>query len=330
MSTSSGIAVSADLAAAYASAINDSTVRFVIVEIQDDSIPSSGGTLVDDLPLLQSALEDTVPAYVLARLDSDDTAWLFITYVPEGATMLYASTRGSLTKEFGDQRFRDSLFATSKSDITPEGYAAHLKHNAAPSPLSAREAEIAAVRAAEGNEYVSSKTRTSHLHVAANRVETKWSAEADEAFRDLGAGDPSFNLIVVEIDVLTESLGLKEKVLTTIDEIKHFLPKLNPSYALYAYDHEVEGSTMRDIICIYACPTSSPVKSRMLYSASLLSFVQILRDNCSIIVAKKVETSEPDDLDLSWVKGELSPSYAPVIEKKTGFAKPRGPARRPR
>jgi len=340
MSTSSGIGVSADLAAAYATAIDSRSVRFMLIGIQNESltlkdiIPSSGETLEDDLPLLQDALEDTVPAYVLARLDEEDVAWLFICYVPEIGTvrnkMLYASTRSSLTKELGDRRFKDSLFATNKSDLTPEAYAMHLKHISAPSPLSAREAEIASIRAAEGSTYVT-KTPTSHIHVAANRVETQWSAEVVEAFQALRAGDPSLNLIVAGIDPATEGLELRSKAITTIDEVKNILPKSDPSYAFYAWEHEVEGSIRRDIIFIYACPSSSPVKSRMLYSAMVLSLIQTARDNYDVTVVKKVETSDPADLDLSCVKSDLSPSPARVVfEEKKAFAKPKGPARRPR
>ena len=55
---------------------------------------------------------------------------------------------------------------------------------------------MAAIRAAEDSAYVTSKTRTSHVHVATNRVGAQWSVEANEALQALGTGDPSFNLVV--------------------------------------------------------------------------------------------------------------------------------------
>jgi len=190
---------------------------------------------------------------------------------------------------------------------------------------------MAAIRAAEDSAYVTSKTRTSHVHVATNRVGAQWSVEANEALQALGAGDPSFNLVVAGIDPATEGLELKDKATSTIDEIKDILPKSDPSYAFYAWEHEVEGSTNRDIIFIYACPSSSPVKSRMLHSAMVLSLIQMVHDSCGVAVAKKVETSDPGDLDLSWVKSELSPSPTPVsVEEKKAFPRPKGPARRPK
>lgn len=63
----------------------------------------------------------------------------------------------------------------------------------------------------------------------------------------------------------------------------------------------------------------------------VLSLIQTARDNYDVTVVKKVETSDPADLDLSWVKSDLSPSPTPVVfEEKKAFAKPKGPARRPR
>src|ERR1700709_560398 len=66
-----------------------------------------------------------------------------------GRQMLYASTRGSLLKSLGSTLFTDSIFATSKADLTPEAYAAHRRHLDAPKPLSTREREMADIRAAE-------------------------------------------------------------------------------------------------------------------------------------------------------------------------------------
>jgi len=157
-STSSGIPVSKELADAYAAALADSSIRFLLISIADESLVPNGtltvsGTLSEDLGLLQDILKDNVPSYILARLDgTDQVAWLFISYVPDLATpqnkMLYASTRTSLVKGMGD-RFKETLYANSKEELSPASYAAHLRHNAAPHPLSAREAELASIKASE-------------------------------------------------------------------------------------------------------------------------------------------------------------------------------------
>lgn len=52
--------------------------------VPDASIQSSG-TFEQDLAQLNDVLDDDVPAYVLARLDSPASGWLAVSYVPDSA-----------------------------------------------------------------------------------------------------------------------------------------------------------------------------------------------------------------------------------------------------
>jgi twinfilin-like protein len=112
--------------------------------------------------------------------------------------MLYASTRGSLLKSLGSTLFTDSIFATSRSDLTPEAYAAHRKHLAAPQPLSAHEQELADIRAAErdggGSGYDGSRTRQNHVGTG---VGLSWSGEVEQAVAKLGESEGSEVIVVV-------------------------------------------------------------------------------------------------------------------------------------
>jgi twinfilin len=54
--------------------------------VVDATVPPLS-TLESDLNRLQSLLDDTVPAYVLARLDDPPSAWLAIHYVPDTASV---------------------------------------------------------------------------------------------------------------------------------------------------------------------------------------------------------------------------------------------------
>jgi twinfilin len=184
--------------------------------VYDLTIPV-GGPFEEDLGKIQTltSLEDTVPAYILARLAPSD--WVLVCYVPDSATvrdkvsvvwdgthkyasslyvqMLYASTRGSLTKSLGSAFFTDTIFASSKADITPEAYAAHRRHLAAPKPLSSREQEIADVRAAESSgSYNGSRTRSSHV---GPRVELQWTQEVEEAIKNLTENDDCAVVVLV-------------------------------------------------------------------------------------------------------------------------------------
>lgn len=174
----------------------------------------------EELPLLQSTLKDDEPAYILARLDEAGSGWLAISYVPDTASvrskvrqnrhyslkystesllsfqMLYASTRSSLTKSLGSAHFSDTLFATSKEDLTPESYAAHLKHMAAPKPLSARERELEEAREAERKaENYQANRAPQQLHGETPGL--SWADEAKDAVVKLGKDSEDRLLILV-------------------------------------------------------------------------------------------------------------------------------------
>lgn len=115
--------------------------------------------------------------------------------------MLYASTRNALTKSLGSV-FTDSLFATCKADVVPGAYAAHKRHQAAPKPLSAREREMADVKAAEreaGAGYEGSRARQNH--VGSREIGYAWAEEAREAVGALRVGEGSHLVILVSFCV---------------------------------------------------------------------------------------------------------------------------------
>jgi twinfilin-like protein len=110
--------------------------------------------------------------------------------------MLYASSRSSLVKSLGSSLFTDSIFATSKVDLTPDAYAAHLRHVAAPNPLSSREQELADLRAAENAaaSYEGSQARRTHVGTSPG---FPWTQEAEDAVVDLVRRQEDFLLILV-------------------------------------------------------------------------------------------------------------------------------------
>ena len=133
---------------------------------------------------------------------------------------------------------------------------------------------------------------------------------------------------------------------------KHSLDT-SAGYAFYVWPR----LTPRRIVFIYSCPSSSPVKHRMLYSCAFnFLYVQakaLFQDdtNCTLL-ARKIETSEPKELDERYLRDSLgalldesetigseeanvsegaTPVGAPSpLSDDRKFAKPRGPARRAR
>lgn len=238
--------------------------------------------------------------------------------------MVYASTRGALTKALGDQRFKDSIFATSKSDLTPEAYAAHQRHLAAPKPLTARERELEEIRAAERASSAAYEGAGVRQSMVGSRAGMTWTSELGDALRELPAG----RVVVISIDPAKEELVLKDTKDVSLDELPGALPTSEPAYSFYSWAQE-EGASPH-IVFTYTCPPSSPVKHRMLYSSGVASLVNDVKAQLGVVVAKRLEASDPTELDLDWLRGELAPTgtATPSEDTKKPFAKPRGPARR--
>lgn len=99
-------------------------------------------------------------------------------------------------KALGSATFVDSIFATSKDDLTPEAYAAHKRHIAAPQPLSSREQELADIRAAENNtlSHKGTTARTSHVN---DSMGFPWSDEAETAIVNFSRADGCAVVILV-------------------------------------------------------------------------------------------------------------------------------------
>ncbi|GLB35071.1 putative actin depolymerizing protein [Lyophyllum shimeji] len=350
MSAISGIGIAPQLASLFANANTSNDVRFIKVSIENEllvhqlTIPVTS-SFEDDLKLLQApgVLENDTPAYLLAKVAPSD--WIAISYVPDSAKvrdkMLYASTRASLLKAIGSTLFTDSIFATSKEDLTPEAYASHKRHISAPQPLSAREREMADVRAAEsGSTYEGSRARANHLGTG---VGLHWSQDLEEAVRRLGHGD-GCEVVVIGIDRASETLVINSTSEASVETIGSSLPPFQPCYAFLAWPHSYTSPPRREIVFIYSCPSSSPIKDRMIYSSGVsstfLAGKALLNEASPAIhvASRKIETSDPQELDEAYLKAELGLDVASYSEQLVGaprdgeerkpFARPKGPARK--
>jgi len=249
--------------------------------------------------------------------------------------MLYASTRNAVTKSLGATLFGDTIFATSKADLTPEGYAAHKRNLAAPKPMNAREREIADIKAAEreagGALHTVNAARTSPFGAG---VGLKWSSEVEAAVRDLPRATEDL-VVTVTIDPSTETLMLGEVAAITVEELGSKIPSSNPSFAFFSWS---DGTPERRIVFIYSCPSASPVKHRMLYSSGSSSVYQTAKAllPALLLAPRKVETSDPHELGASFLRAELGQSKEPSgmgtpINSGLGgvaFARPKGPYKR--
>lgn len=110
--------------------------------------------------------------------------------------MIYASSRSALLRALGSTLFTDTIFATSKADLTSDAYAAHLRSLAAPKPMSEQEKEMATVRAAErsagGVTYEAS-------HVRSTPVGWKWADGVESALKELDEGEDTGLVVLVSL-----------------------------------------------------------------------------------------------------------------------------------
>ncbi|KAG8966031.1 Twinfilin-1 [Tulasnella sp. 419] len=303
MSAASGITASKDLLDTWASATADPDIRFIKVAIEKESLVPAGtwskekSTLDGEFARLDGITEQNTPAYLLVRMENGSD-WLFIAFVPDTAKvrdkMLYASSRNALTKALGGERFKDTIFATSKSELTPEGYAAHKRHLAAPKPLSPREMELEAIRAAEKDAAEAYESTRSKKSIVGTGKEMKWAKEVEDAVSAISA-DGSYNFVVISIDLADESLTLHSTKKVEVDTVISSLPTGEPSYSLFY-------PTPSTLIFIYACPSDSKVKTRMIYSTAVTGATHRIQQMLSPTTFKRLETSDPKDLDLAYMR----------------------------
>ncbi|KZV69454.1 actin depolymerizing protein [Peniophora sp. CONT] len=343
MASISGISLSSDLSSALASL--DESTRFLKISIRDEQLVPDGshsakGRLPDDLPALESLLVDNVPAYVLARLDNG-AGWLLIDYVPDGSRvrdkMLYASTRGALTRSLPSPP-SDTLYATSKHDLSPTSYAAHLTHLNAPKPLSAREKEMEEVKAAErAAGFGNTRPSASPGAFGGSGVGLQWDNALEEAVKALGEADGE-GVVTAAIEPGSEKLVYVEAADVSADELGSKVSSTDPSFAFFNYT----SGSQPQVVFIYTCPSSSPIKHRMLYSAGAASVFSTAKSLLppGRLASRKLETSDPSELSSKFFRDELGSGAESAAGSRSGsgtpgaggggFAKPRGPARRAR
>ncbi|KAF0507788.1 actin depolymerizing protein [Gigaspora margarita] len=334
--TQSGIQVSKELAELFSDAVSTGNYRLIRVSIDNESLVSSktldvNNSWNDDFVGVQESLEEKIPCYILYRLDtkspSGDYEWIFLSYVPDDAKVrdktLYASTRATLTKELGDYRFVDSMHGTAITEFSLEEYERHKRHKNADAPLTQREKELAEVKAAEASaSSYSTSARKSHVAGIAFPL----SDEAIAAVKSLNQSESDFNLVQLSLDVKNERIELDSTSKIDIDQLANTISSEAPRFSFFAYEHTHEGQDLRSTVFIYTCPTSSKIRERMLYSSCRGSVISYSESECGLTIAKKLETSDPNDLTKSYILEELHPPSE--VAPKLTFSRPRPPGRR--
>ncbi|KAK4706179.1 twinfilin, partial [Phenoliferia sp. Uapishka_3] len=278
-----------------------------------------------------AGLPPSMAARIAAELPTPSSHWIFYSYVPDKAPvrskMLYASTRATLLKNLGDTRIATAIFATSRADLTHSAYLSHLSHLSIDAPLTARESEMAELKAAERAEQIAGTDVSDGGRAGqpawSGTVGLSWSGEAKALLKEFAKSRGEGDIVRLEVDTKKEEVVASNPQPTMLE-----LPLETPSYSFLRH--------ARGVVFIYSCPPSSPIKSRLLYSSSVGGVMQNAKA-LGVEVSKKIETSEPGEVTGDFVDAEFGPGSGtatptdsapmPASEEKK-FAKPSRPGRR--
>lgn len=108
--------------------------------------------------------------------------------------MLFASTRLTLVRELGREHFRETIFTTTKDELTPEGFEKHDKHESLEAPLTEEERSLQDVKQAEAAEG-SRGTGTREIHLS-QKMHMPVHEDALASLKELGTNSGK-NLVML-------------------------------------------------------------------------------------------------------------------------------------
>ncbi|KAL1405528.1 Twinfilin-1 [Vanrija albida] len=255
MSAPSGIKVPPAISAAFGAAKSSADdVRALVFTIEGESFShlttvKPKGSYAEDIELLAPTLPSKqTPASFAYRLDSKSGGayeWMMVTFVPDDAgvraKMLQASSRGGLMKALGAGNFKHDWFATSIGDLTPRSLTSHLDHILSPPPLTASEAALAEIKAAEAEEAKSLALDTETQAARRKAVvglggRMKWNAEVQEALTKAAARSDDGWVVSLDISPSdTSVLQLRASEACKPSELASKLPDKAPAYVFYSF-----------------------------------------------------------------------------------------------
>jgi twinfilin-like protein len=285
-----------------------------------------------DLHLLQPHLLPTNALYILLKVDpAAADGYIAITYVPNAAPvrqkMLFASTRLTLARELGIERFRTTLFATEAAELSAAGWHKHEQHEAQAAPLTEEEAGLAGVKEAEARESQGTATRRGHV---TGKMDVPTGDGVVEALACLRDEDCKGTLVQLKYELPDETLRLESSNDNVHPrDVAGLISDREPRYAFYSHPDGRAAHGGTQVLFLYTCPSASRIKERMVYSTGKSWTRTVAERDAGITVAKSLEATEPSELTAD-IFGGASESAQPATEAvpQTGFARPKRPGRR--
>lgn len=327
MTTNSGIEPSTALAASVNHFLQDPEGPLVAVlaitpELQltvEQMIPS-GGSLEHDMGLLQNYLPGEECRYVIIRNDGKGGSVL-VAYTPDGASvrnkMIYASTKASLLKSLA---LADTMMVSSIEELSWAEWQKHWqsKNIDQHSLMSESERQLASVKQSElimQQQHQQQKHQLAYTSSSTGLLLVNLPSIL-ETPSDLSKGQ----LLTLKITNEDSLVIDQDQNGISLNNLGEHLDDTGPAYYLYA---DANGSS---VYFIYACPSGSKVRDRMIYATNKGPLVNYLKQNNWELV-EILEIGDKQDLSFSETKDTDGQANRGSSNGRA-FAKPKGPRRR--
>jgi twinfilin-like protein len=247
--------------------------------------------------------------------------------------MLFASTRLTLVRELGIERFRQTIFATEKSELTAAGWARHEASEKVDAPLTEEESGLQGVKDAEAREAQGTSARRGHV---TSRVDVKVGEGVVEALSGLKEDGCKGTLVQLKYMLPDETLQLDS---TTdgveVEDVGRTIEAKEPRYSFYS--HPGSGGEEARVVFVYTCPTNSKIKERMIYSTGKSWTRTVAERDAGLTIAKSLEATETSEITAEMLNEGVPSSAATQDSRESGtaaatagagFARPKRPGRR--
>ncbi|KAJ5894735.1 hypothetical protein N7495_006426 [Penicillium taxi] len=338
----SGITVSAELQNAFSHFSNDSSSFCLPITITSESLTpltpllftesnSSPESFFSSLPQLSSVLQPKTPIFLLLRRPTNASFSLIaLTYIPSDAPvrpkMLFASTRSTLFRELGAEKFASTVFATEEAGILErdawrerDGEINQIRRE---DLMGEKERELEKVRMAEAEARSGPSQRDIGIggtYGPGSGSGMKISMPVDEAAKTALKELQEGGLVQLTVDIPTETITLADsKSGVDAGDVASHISSTSPRYSFYHYP----GSDA--VVFVYTCPTGSSIKERMLHASSRRNAIAIAEQE-GLQNLKKIEASSPDEITGERLQEEVEPPQNQGAGR--GFARPRRPGR---
>lgn len=334
----SGISASQELTSKFTDLLQNDEHFGLLATIQNEALTpvslltasSSSATFADNVnSLVQPALADAEPLYLLLKRYDTAPRLVAVSYIPDIAKvrqkMLFASTRLTLVRELGREHFRDTIYATTRDELTPEGFERHDKHEQLEAPLTEQERDLEGVKQAEAAEGARG-TGSRELNLG-QRMTMPILDDALAALKELQP-DGGSSLVMLKINPETEKIELvpDSSKPASISELTSDISTSEPRFTFFRYAHEYGGNQSAPLLFFYTCPATAgrrAIKDRMLYPLMKRAVLDAASSECGLEVDKKFEVEDPSEITEDGVLSELHPK----VEARKGFSRPKRPGR---